>query len=259
MGIFPVRYNSFNGSDMSGMASPAQGAMFAPLVLKVPVQNIHFNTTTTTPTKSHSTAKTRDIVLGAVALLLVVAILSFTLRYRRKRSLRVIAMPPSPVASIRSVSGIGLTPFTQTHSDGTNGGQVHGMNPQQPGFAAPEALTANAAIDNRSSSPTPVPNTRSPKMALRMGTKTSRSLTTVASPVSDEGGSRASSPAVATTEQSEVPSSTELRTLQEQYEQLWCEVQDLRAGRLDVEAPPSYVPPSYVEGDVTSSGTQSSG
>jgi len=92
-----------------------------------------------------------------------------------------------------------------------------------------------------------------------MGTKTSRSQLTIASPVSDEGGSRAPSPSVATTEQSEVPSSTELRTLQEQYDQLWFEVQDLRAGRLDSEAPPSYVPPDYVEGDVTAAGTQPSG
>ena len=228
------------------------------LVRRVPIQNIHFNTTTTTSsTKSHSTAKTRDIILGVVALLLVVAILSFTLRYRRRRGQRVIAMPPSPAASICSVSGIGLTPFTPTHSDG---GQVPGMDPQHPRFVASGALTANTAVANYSSPPPPsVPNARSPKVAQRMGTKTSRSQLTIASPVSDEGGSRAPSPAVATTEQSEVPSSTELRTLQEQYDQLWFEVQDLRAGRLDSEAPPSYVPPDYVEGDVTAAGTQPSG
>ena len=152
-----------------------------------------------------------------MALLLVVAILALILRHRRRRNIRMIAMPPSPAASIRSVYGIGLTPFIPTHYDATNGGQVTGMT-------------------------------------LRMDKETSCSQTTIACPVSEESGSGAPSPVVASTEQSGATSPTVLRTLQAQYDQLWCEVQDLRGERFDSEDPPGYE-----EGDVTTAGIQPSG
>jgi hypothetical protein len=145
-------------------------------------------------------------------------------------------MPLSPAASIRSVPGIGITPFVST---------PHSARADTEGRSS---LSPSPVVHS-----SPIPNAQSPKMALapRMGTQTPRSQTTIAHPASDDSGSLPSSPAIAPTEQSEGTSSTALRSLRAQYDQLWFEVQDLRAERFIGEAPPSYA-----EGDIAAAETE---
>jgi len=72
--------------------------------------------------------------------------------HRRRRHIRIISAPLS--AAMRSVSGLGLSPFILTHPDATHGDQVSWMGLQQPQSGSPEAAGANAGADGPSSSST---------------------------------------------------------------------------------------------------------
>jgi len=112
MGVFPVTYDSTQGSTILGVASPAQGAVFAPLALKAPVLEISANGTTV---KSSSRTSQRGAVVGAVfggvvALLAVVGVVAFTWR-RRRRNMRQYGEPP---LMGEAGSQVGLAPQTMS-------------------------------------------------------------------------------------------------------------------------------------------------
>ncbi len=234
---------------------------------RVPVQNIQVNTTTTTPTPtalpkaSHFTAEARAIIGGIIGLLLVVGIVAFVLWHRRRRRIRIISAPSS--AAMRSVSGIGLSPFILTHPDATHGDQVSWMGLQQPQSGSPEAVGANAGADGPSSSSTHpaaysrsfpfVPIGLSAKMLARMRAETLRPQPPDLPPTLDASGSRSPSPSGPASERRAAASPPMFRTVQAQFNRLWHEMQQLRAEVFNSEAPPSYA-----EGDVVE-GTQSHG
>jgi len=231
---------------------------------RVPVQNITVNsTTTTTPTStalpkaSHFTAEARAIIGGIISLLLVVGIVAFILWHRRRRHIRIISAPSS--AAMRSVSGIGLSPFILTHPDATHGDQVSWVGLQQPQYGSPETAGANAGADGPSSSSTHsrlfpfVPIGLSAKMLARMRAETLRPQPPDLPPTLDVSGSRSRSLSVPAIERRAATSPPMFRTVQAQFNRLWHEMQQLRAEIFNSEAPPSYA-----EGDVVE-GTQSHG
>ncbi len=74
---------------------------------------------------------------------------------------------------------------------------------------------------------------------MRAGT--SRAQPTITPPVLDESRLQSAfSPPVATTEQRLMTSSPSLSPVQSQLDRMWREIQQLRAERLGLEAPPSY-------------------
>ncbi|KAI0299461.1 hypothetical protein B0F90DRAFT_1818200 [Multifurca ochricompacta] len=85
-GVFPLSYDSIHGSTILGVASPAQGAMFAPLALKAPILPINANisTTNTSSKASHTGAVVGGILGGIGALFLVTGAIAFVWRRRRR-------------------------------------------------------------------------------------------------------------------------------------------------------------------------------
>jgi len=261
MGTFPVRYSSVDGSDISGMASPVQGAMLAPLALKVPVQNIRVNTTTTTqptPTAlskaSHFATEVGAIIGGITGLLMVVGIVAFILWHRRRRHIVILSSRSS--TAMRSASVIGLTPFVLTHQDATHGDQMFWTDGQQPQYGYPEAAGANADANGSSSSSTHsvtysnpfVPIGSSAKMLARMRAEPLRPQPPDYPPTSDVNGSRSPSPSVPAIEHRAATSPPMFRTVQAQFDRVWREIQQLRAEMFHSEAPPSYAVGDAVEG-----------
>jgi len=229
------------------------------LLYRVPVQNITVNTTTTTPTStalpkaSHFTTEARAIIGGTIiGLLLVVGIVAFILWHRRRRHIRVISAPSS--AAMRSVSGIGLSPFILTHPDATHGDQVSWVGLQQPQYGSPETAGANAGADGPSSSSTHsrlfpfVPIGLSAKMLARMRAETLRPQLPDSPPTLDVSGSRSPSPSVPAIERRAATSPPMFRTVQAQFDRVWREIQQLRVEMSNSEAPPSYAVGNAVEG-----------
>jgi len=299
MGIFPVRYSGFDGSDRSGMArcdtTESKSWVVTKVSLKsctrcnvcaddpevsfkyvafswlttfanrVPVQNIHVNTTTTVPptstappTSSHFAAEARVIVGGIMGLLLVVGIVAFIFWRRWRRHIRIISAPSS--TAMRSASGIGLTPFILTHPDATHGDQASWVGLQRPQSGSPEAVGANADADGPSSSSIPstnsgpfpfIPIGLSAKMLACMRAETSqasRPRPIYRPPTLDVSGSQSPPPSVPAIERRPATSLPMFRTMHARFDHLWREMQQLRAEVFNSEAPPSYAEGNAVEG-----------
>ncbi|KAH9036047.1 hypothetical protein EDB83DRAFT_1770629 [Lactarius deliciosus] len=96
-GVFPIQYDSMYGSTILGGASPAQGAVYAPLALKAPVVQIAVNVTATTgstgtSSKSHTGAIVGGVI-GGFAVLLVIGTIAFV--KRRQQSHRTTSVRSS--------------------------------------------------------------------------------------------------------------------------------------------------------------------
>ncbi|KAI0267468.1 hypothetical protein BC834DRAFT_822339, partial [Gloeopeniophorella convolvens] len=94
-GAFPLNYDSTHGSTILGVASPAQGAMYAPLALKVPVRSIvvarNDAGSSSSPKKtSHGGAIAGGIIAGLAALLIVIGAVVFVQRRRKNRAMNPI-------------------------------------------------------------------------------------------------------------------------------------------------------------------------
>ncbi|KAL5533549.1 hypothetical protein ACEPAG_9 [Sanghuangporus baumii] len=81
---FPISYYPNNGSWVSGQNSPAQGAMFAPLALSVPLKSVKF-TGGDGSGGSNNTAVIVGATVGGVAALGIIAILLFLFSRRRRQ------------------------------------------------------------------------------------------------------------------------------------------------------------------------------
>ncbi|KAI9430129.1 hypothetical protein H4582DRAFT_2087538 [Lactarius indigo] len=94
-GVFPIEYDSTIGITILGGASPAQGAVYAPLALKAPVLQITANLTTATGTssKSHSGAIAGGTI-GGLTVMLAIAFLHIPeILQTRAQSALIAAVP----------------------------------------------------------------------------------------------------------------------------------------------------------------------
>ena len=191
-----------------------------------------------------------------MGLLLVVGIVAFILWRRRRHHIRQIFAPSS--TAMRSVSGIGLTPFILTHPDVTHGDQVPCDGLQQPQFGSPGAVGANADAGGPSSSSThpaihsglfpSIPIGLSAKILARMRTETLRPWPLYLPPTLDASGSQSPPPSVPAIGRRAAAASPMFRTVHAQFDRLWREIQQLRAEVFNSEAPPSYAEGNVVEG-----------
>jgi hypothetical protein len=200
------------------------------------------------PSKSSHDSVIIKAIIGSVATLILVAgIISFVL-WKRRRNNQVSSGPSSP--AMRSVLGLGITPFILTHIGATRRDSAHRNARQQSQPGPPEAATANADADNPShSSPQSgsfsrsfpfLPLGLSAKRLARIRAETSRPQPAVTHPESDQTRSQTPSlPIAATVQRAPTPPSM-LREMQSQFDRLRREVQQLRAERSNTEAPPSY-------------------
>jgi len=216
-GVFPTEYNSTNGSTILGSASPAQGAMYAPLALKAPVVHI---TTPTLGTSSRSrTGTVVGGVIGGVAVLLALGTITLVVRRRRRQSQErtsVIVTPLGPTESAYT-EAVGpqtdrqqeMVPFIPDNSQRLSSGVV----------SIPVGLTGKELARLRSNGLRSGPMDRQPS-----------DLSSDATPDTDARGSVAA-------ETTPLP---EDQRLWSEVDRLRHEIQQLRAARERSDAPPTY-------------------
>ncbi|KAI0290746.1 hypothetical protein B0F90DRAFT_1652294 [Multifurca ochricompacta] len=243
-GVFPLSYDSIHGSTILGVASPAQGAMFAPLALKAPILPINANisTTNTSSKASHTGAVVGGILGGIGALFLVTGAIAFVWRRRRRNMSKSVR---SSFSSVVTEAGqqMAVTPFNPSLPEATQLNAMSWTERQSGPFQ--EATTFQVGNTN-DPSPTSlplhptlpsVPIGLSGKELARLRTEALRSQRTHSRSASNTPQPN-SSPTV-TTEGSVGTSSSETRRLQSEVESLRREMQRLREERH--EAPPSYM------------------
>ncbi|KAH8997962.1 hypothetical protein EDB92DRAFT_2111814 [Lactarius akahatsu] len=232
-GVFPLSYDSTHGSTILGGASPAQGAMYAPLALTAPVVQITINGTVSSSSSStsHTGAIAGGVAGGVVALILVVGAIAFVRRRRRQDIFRGSSFSG---AAMEAGSQIKVTPFAPT---------LTGVAPleagSQSGLANDGLTSSSEPLLPLPQSVAPVPVGLSSKELARMRSTAMRSPPTHT--WSSPSGSQPSNPptTISTAERSSTTTPPpETRRLQTEMESLRREVQELRAERF--EAPPSY-------------------
>ncbi|KAH9077812.1 hypothetical protein EDB83DRAFT_2514525 [Lactarius deliciosus] len=246
MAVFPVFYDSASGSATRGEASPAQGAMYAPLALKVlPVQITADPVTIASGTSPESKSHTGPIAGGAaggVAALLAIGVIAIVARRRRRRSRRRKSIgslfesdfmePDLPMT---------LTPFNPIHTGVAELGTGSQTNWQRQSVEPEIVPLVHAPTPSDSPMPSPrmvpVPVGLSSKELARLREDNSRSQST------DALTPGPSSTAII--EQGIATSPLEARRLQSEVEALRREMQQLRVERF--EAPPGY---ASEDGDV---------
>ncbi|KAH8997908.1 hypothetical protein EDB92DRAFT_1305914 [Lactarius akahatsu] len=245
VGVFPVYYDSASGLTYRGEASPAQGAMYAPLALAAPVLQITANPVTTgtssqPQSQSHwkSKSNTGAIAGGAIGgVMALLAIGAITLVGRRRRH---------RLKSIRSwLKGDVIEPdlpMMATPFDSTRAGvavlETSSQTSWQQRWAGPvepEIVPLVQASDSPMPSPPvmPIPAGLSSKELARLRRDISRSRSADALP------SGPSLPAI--TGQGVATSSSEALRLQSEVEALRREMQQFRVDTVGrFEAPPGY-------------------
>ncbi|KAI9433068.1 hypothetical protein H4582DRAFT_2082873 [Lactarius indigo] len=239
MSVFPVFYDGASGSATRGEASPAQGAVYAPLALKVTPAEITANPVTPSGTSPKSKSHTGPIAGGAVGgvavALLAIGVIAFISRRRRRRSRRRKSIDSSferdfPEPDLPMV----LTPFNPTLTGAPEPGTGPQTNWRQQPVESETVPLVHAPTPSDSPVPSPLmvpaPVGLSSKELARLREDNSRSQSTDA---------LTSGPSSAVTaEQGMATSSPEARRLQSEVEALRREMQELRVERF--EAPPGY-------------------
>ncbi|KAH9063195.1 hypothetical protein EDB87DRAFT_1558516 [Lactarius vividus] len=258
-GVFPLSYDSAQGSTILGVASPAQGAMYAPLALtsvhskhlfirclthyflRAPVVQITANATTTTTSKatSHTGAIAGGIAGGVVALILVVGTIVFARRRRRQDDFRKSTGTSFSGVAMEAGSHVTVTPFSPIlaaaasleagyQSRSTSEGPSFASEPPPPPLPAQSAALAT------------VPVGLTDKELARLRSAATHSLPTshARTPSSGSQPTVTYPSTIGTSEGSTSTPTTETRRLQSEVEFLRREMQELRAERF--EAPPSY-------------------
>ncbi|KAI9433016.1 hypothetical protein H4582DRAFT_2188438 [Lactarius indigo] len=238
-GVFPLSYDSTHGSTILGGASPAQGAMYAPLALTAPVVHITANATTpatvtTSKATSHTSAIAGGVAGGVAGMILVVGAIAL-LRQRRRQD-----------TSEKSVR----TSFSGTFMDA---GPHMTVTPFIPTLAETVPLEAESQFGTPSHRPSstsgsplpplqsmaPIPVGLTSKELARLRSTAMRSPPDGHARTSSSGSQPAYPSTISTTEQSTTVTPTlETRRLQSEVDSLRREMQELRAERF--EAPPSY-------------------
>ncbi|KAH9059276.1 hypothetical protein EDB87DRAFT_1832226 [Lactarius vividus] len=217
-GAFPLYYDSANGSTVLGRASPAQGAMYAPLALTAPVVQIVANASTTTSSKttSHIGAVAGGTAGGVAVLFVVVGTIALVRRRQRQTFFRKSDGPPFSGAAMVAHPEITVTPFNLAPVEAAP------LPPSQVAAPVPVGLTSKALARLRS---------------LRSAAVCSRPTR---SRPSSGGSQHTDSPTISRSGTTERGTATlpQTRRLQMEMETLRHEMQELRAERF--EAPPSY-------------------
>ncbi|KAH9064488.1 hypothetical protein EDB87DRAFT_1241631 [Lactarius vividus] len=237
MGVFPVFYDSTSGSTTRGEASPAQGAMYAPLALKVLPLQITANPVTTASgtspkSKSHTGAIAGGVV-GGVAALLATGAIAFIAQRRRRRSRRRKSIGSLFESDFTQQDlPMILTPFNPTLTGVAEFGTGSQANWQRQSVEPEIVPLVHGPTPSDSPVPSPrlvsVPVGLSSKELARLREDSSRSQSTDAL---TSGPSSTAERGVAT-------SFSEARRLQSEVEALRREMQQLRVERF--EAPPGY-------------------
>ncbi|KAI9434462.1 hypothetical protein H4582DRAFT_779046 [Lactarius indigo] len=224
-GVFPVKYDSTYGSTILGGASPAQGAVYAPLALKAPVFQITASLMTGTSSKSHSGA----IAGGVIGGLTVMLAIAFVKRRQWKQNHRTTSITVMSYADSSTESAlIAAVPVDVGPQIDRQQQLAHGpffweysLNPLPPVVSTPVGLSCKELARLRSNGLRSQPTDRGPPDLSLIAT-------------TDEGAPDGL-PAVAT-------GSSEARRLRSEVEILRHEVLQLRAER-------SEVPPTYASGE----------
>jgi len=185
-------YNSANGSDVQGsrgsevlgVSSPAQGAMFAPLAQNAPILPIKRNTTTTDTPESSKTphvGATAGAVVGGLAILFTaIGVVAF-MRRRHRRKTRKSVGSSSASARMETNSQMRVTPSSLTPPRTTRWEPVRRVvfrdsqsRTPDPIQAAGAANSHPASLSRRLSSPSllSVPSGLSAKELARLRAET---------------------------------------------------------------------------------------
>ncbi|KAF8497610.1 hypothetical protein F5888DRAFT_302104 [Russula emetica] len=247
-GVFPVYYGSVDGSTLQGAASPAQGAVFAPLALKAPVLTINPNGTVGTPTRKRNIgAIVGGIIGGTGAILAVIGIVAFVhLRRTRRR-----ARPTTILSFSTNFVGAGplgnVTPFDPNSFEAT---QDSGISTDQRPLVTedPEAemvalrllSLAPPTVLPRSRPVAPIPTGLTGKEIARLRAEALSSQQSHNASTSNLSRST-SSPNTVTESSSGTTSSINPQRLHTEVESLVRREMDrLRTQGLVLDAPPSY-------------------
>ncbi|KAF8273701.1 hypothetical protein EI94DRAFT_1715629 [Lactarius quietus] len=235
-GAFPLSYDSTLGSTLQGVASPAQGAMYAPLALTAPVVQIKANFPQTPSSKtSQTSAIAAGVVGGVAALILVAGSIAFMRRRQRQgdHCKSVGSYFPGTGTDNGPNAPIAVTPFNATPAAPLEAGTTNDglfstsepmLSPSQGTVPVPVGLTGKELARLRSEC---VPLLSPPSHA--------QSSPSMPQPMH--------LPTISATDQTMVtPTPDTSQRLQTEVESLRREMQQLRAERF--ELPPSY-PPSY--------------
>ncbi|KAH9000741.1 hypothetical protein EDB86DRAFT_3075191 [Lactarius hatsudake] len=237
-GVFPLSYDSTHGSTILGGASPAQGAMYAPLAVTAPVAQITVNPTTSTATTSKAASHTGAIaggVAGGFAGLILVAAAIALIRRRRRQD------------------NFGNSPRTSFSGSLMNVGPHMTVTPFIPTLAGAAPLDAGSQFGTKSDGPSSTSESPLPplqgvapilvgltsKELARMRSAADRFPLAGHARTSSNGSQPVYPSTISTTERSSTATPTpETRRLQSEVKILRREMQELRAERF--EAPPSY-------------------
>ncbi|KAI9513396.1 hypothetical protein F5148DRAFT_1006486 [Russula earlei] len=247
VGVFPVVYDSLHGSTVQGAASPAQGAMFAPLALNVPVLAIQTNVTmgiTSTLQSNSHTAAIAGVIGGLSAILLLIGAVVFV--RRRRRQVRRTKSLESSLGSVEAGPLATVTPFNPNPVEVQRNSESAPEMVQQQSLSEPHQTERSVSSTPPPAPPhlqpvAPIPVGLSSKELARFREDTLRSQRTNVTSPSNEPQSTPSSTDV--TEQNGTRSVSETWRLQSEVESLRREMQQLRTERFEA-------PPSYTSGDV---------
>jgi hypothetical protein len=229
---------------------------------RIPVKDIQFNATTTTPQpttpqskKSHVGVVARSLISTVSVLVLLGAVILGFIWYRRRYNTTGGSSAFSSDV-VEATSGVEVTPFVSSRPEMTPGDPMTETGWQQPQHWLPATVARGPGVHDQYSSPfvihlqssTSVPVGLSDKELARMRAENLPSRlaidTTAVTLADDASGSRSPSLPARTTGQRETPTSVPLfRTFQSQVDRIWGEIRQLqvRAERLGgSEAPPSY-------------------
>ncbi|KAI9459211.1 hypothetical protein BJY52DRAFT_387895 [Lactarius psammicola] len=239
-GVFPLIYDSTHGSTILGVASPGQGAMYAPLALTARVVQITANATTTTtsssspsPSKvtSHTGAIAGGVAGGAVVLTLLVGTIAFVRRRRRQDDFRKSARTSSSGAAVEARPQMTVTPFNPTLAG------ARSQEDWQQQWSSGPVGTASDGPSSTSELPLPSSQSTAP-VPVGLTSKELARLRSAVTPPSSSGSQPTDPPIIGITEGNTATPPPETQRLQTEMESLRREMQELRAERF--EAPPSY-------------------
>ncbi|KAI0278710.1 hypothetical protein BGY98DRAFT_1186437 [Russula aff. rugulosa BPL654] len=236
-GVFPVYYSSADGSTLQGAASPAQGAVFAPLALKAPVLAINANGTTRAPTphrKRNTGAIVGGIMGGAGAILVVIGIFAFVQFQRRRARTRRSGL-------LAKVTPFDPNSFEATQNSGVSTDQLPLGTEDPEAEIIPLHLLSSTppTVLPRSRPVAPIPAGLTSKEIARLraealGSQQSHNRST-------SNVSRSASSPITVTESSSGAASSYRRLVHTEVESLVRqEMERIRTEGLVLEAPPSY-------------------
>jgi hypothetical protein len=218
-------------------------------VSRIPVRDIQFNTTATTPQpkKSHVGVVARAVISTIAALVLFETVIHVFIWYRRRQNIRRSSRFSDGI--METFSGAEVTPFVSSYPAITHEHPMTWTEWQQaqsglPATVATDADAYSSSSGLHSQSPTPVPVGLSAKELARMRAENLRPR-----PAIDAITVAPSLPATATEQSHSSTSPSLFRTLQSQVDRLWREIRQLQVRAETPERSGSEAPPSYAEHD----------